>query len=108
MWPFFKLSPPILSMIGLQDSADSGALQIYDETEGYWLTVDIDHIMEVREGQHIFLRSYVKALHCLFCATMFVSTWCGQIFGRALSLFGNSVDLPDCRKFQFPDVLAFL
>jgi len=36
---------------------------------------------------------------------MFVSTWCEQIFGRALPLFGNSVDPPDCRKFQFPDVL---
>ena len=55
-WPFFKLSPPILSMIGLQDSADSGALQVYDETEGYWVAVDIDHVIEVREGQHILLR----------------------------------------------------
>ena len=55
-WPFFKLSPPILSMIGLQDSADSGALQVYDETEGYWVAVDIDHVIEVGEGQHIFLQ----------------------------------------------------
>lgn len=53
-WPFFKLSPPILSIIGLQDSADSGALQVYDETEGYWVAVDIDHVIEVQEGQHIF------------------------------------------------------
>lgn len=54
-WPFFKLSPPILSIIGLQDSADSGALQVYDETEGYWVAVDFDHVIEVQEGQHIFL-----------------------------------------------------
>ena len=52
-WPFFKLSPPILSVIGLQDSADSGALQVYDKTEGYWVAVDIDHVIA---GQHIFLQ----------------------------------------------------
>ncbi|KAF8802795.1 hypothetical protein BYT27DRAFT_7215152 [Phlegmacium glaucopus] len=55
-WPFVKLSLAILSLIGLQQSAELGALQIYDETDEYWLTIDVDHIIEVREGQHVFLR----------------------------------------------------
>jgi hypothetical protein len=55
-WPFFKLSAAILSLVNLQQSAESGDLQMYDETDDFWVTVDLDHIMEVREGQRVFLR----------------------------------------------------
>ena len=55
-WPFLKLSSAALSLVGLQASVESGTLQMYDESEGYWLTVGVDHIIEVHEGQHVFLR----------------------------------------------------
>ena len=55
-WPFFKLSLAVLSLVGLQQSVESGTLQMYDELEGYWLMVGIDHVIEVHEGQHVFLR----------------------------------------------------
>ena len=56
MWPFFKLSSAVLSLVGLQQSVESGTLQMYDELEGYWLTVGMDHVIEVHEGQCVFLR----------------------------------------------------
>ncbi|KAF8810913.1 hypothetical protein BYT27DRAFT_7221760 [Phlegmacium glaucopus] len=52
-WLFFKLSLAILSLLGLQQSAELGALQMYDETDEYWLTIDIDHIMEVCEDHSV-------------------------------------------------------
>lgn len=30
---------------------------IYDDSFGYWMKVDIGHVIEVREGHSIFLRS---------------------------------------------------
>jgi hypothetical protein len=55
-WPFFKLSAVILSLVNLQQSAELGDLQMYDETDDFWVTVDVDHIVEVQEGQRVFLR----------------------------------------------------
>ena len=102
MWPFFKLSPPILSMIGFQDSGDSGALQVYDQTEGYWVAVDIDHVIEVWEGQHIFLwdcflttRPFWKKCHRCSGATIFVQEQDKLGFGPNLwlSLLSKVIEL---------------
>ena len=56
IWPFFKLSMEILTLLELQHTVESGSLQVYDEVDGYWVTIDIDHVMEVSEGQCVFLR----------------------------------------------------
>lgn len=56
IWPFFKLSTEILTLLELQHTVESGSLQVYDEVDGYWVTIDIDHVMEVREGQCVYLR----------------------------------------------------
>ncbi|KJA20095.1 hypothetical protein HYPSUDRAFT_142688, partial [Hypholoma sublateritium FD-334 SS-4] len=55
-WPFFMFSSAMLSLVGLQQSAELGALQMYNVAEEYWITIDVDHVMEVQEGQCIFLR----------------------------------------------------
>lgn len=55
-WPFFKLSLAALSLVGLQESVESGTWQMYDESEGYWLTVGVDHVIKVHKSQHSFLR----------------------------------------------------
>ncbi|EDR15933.1 uncharacterized protein LACBIDRAFT_321019 [Laccaria bicolor S238N-H82] len=56
-WPFLKLSSATLSLVGLQASVESRTLQMYDESEGYWLTVGVDHIIEVHEVSRPHLRN---------------------------------------------------
>ena len=58
VWPFFNLSYYVLETIGLLAAGDKHALEVYDGGEcGYWTHVDVGHIIEVREGHSIFLRS---------------------------------------------------
>ena len=45
----------ILTLLELQHTIESGSLQVYDEVDGYWVIIDIDHVMEVCEGQCVFL-----------------------------------------------------
>ena len=45
-------------MVGLLDVSAKNALEIYDEAGvGYWMKVEVGHVIEVREGHSIFLRS---------------------------------------------------
>ena len=56
-WPFFVLTPKILSFVGLADTADRGGLQMYETASlGAWVHIDGGHTLEVREGQRIFIK----------------------------------------------------
>ena len=56
-WPYFKLSPAILSLVDLERAGELGALQMYDDVNlEAWIAVDVGHIMVVYEGQRVFLR----------------------------------------------------
>jgi len=56
-WPFFVLTPQILSFVGLTDTADRGGLQMYETASlGAWVHIDGGHTLEVREGQRIFIK----------------------------------------------------
>jgi hypothetical protein len=56
-WPFFVLTPKILSFVGLADTADRGGLQMYETMSlGAWVHIDGGHTLEVREGQRIFIK----------------------------------------------------
>ena len=56
-WPFFILTPGVLSLVGLADATDSRGLQLYDTASlGAWVHIDVGHTFEVREGQRIFIK----------------------------------------------------
>jgi len=56
-WPYFKLSPTMLALVGLEHTSKLGALKMYDDVDlEAWLTVDIGHVVVVHEGQQVFLR----------------------------------------------------
>ena len=58
IWPFFNLSYEVLAMVGLLDAGEDHSLELYDDAGfQYWMKVEIGHIVEVREGHSIFLRS---------------------------------------------------
>jgi hypothetical protein len=56
-WPFFVLTPSILSLVGLADAADHGGLQMYETASlGAWVHIDSGHTLEVHEGHRIFIK----------------------------------------------------
>jgi hypothetical protein len=57
MWPYFVISLTLIANIGLLEAAERGDLQIYDEVDiADWVGVDIGYVIEVCEGQRIFLK----------------------------------------------------
>lgn len=57
VWPFFNLSYDVLYVVGLLEASDNHLLEMYDSSGfGYWMKVDVGHIVEVREGHFVFLR----------------------------------------------------
>jgi len=58
VWPYFNLSDDVLEMVGLFNASEERKLELYDAKGfGYWTNVEAGHIIEVREGHSIFLRS---------------------------------------------------
>ena len=56
-WPFFMLTPSILSLVGLAHTADHGGLQMYETASlGAWVHIDGGHTLEVREGHCISIK----------------------------------------------------
>lgn len=56
-WPFFVLTPRVLSLVGLAEAADHGGLQMYETASlGAWVHIDGGHTLEVREGHRIFIK----------------------------------------------------
>ena len=56
-WPFFVLTPSILSLLGLADAARHGGLQMYETASlRAWVHIDDGHTLEVREGHRIFIK----------------------------------------------------
>jgi hypothetical protein len=54
-WPYFSLTAHILSTVNLM-SSDS-RVQLYRNTLGTWVTITIDHVIQLSEGMRIFLKS---------------------------------------------------
>ncbi|PPR00012.1 hypothetical protein CVT26_009292 [Gymnopilus dilepis] len=63
-WPYLELSAAFLSSVGLSNAGKSGAVCLYDaeDVQG-WVTVDVGHILRVKEGRRVFL----KDLHVVNC-----------------------------------------
>lgn len=58
VWPYFNLSDDVLETVGLFNASEERKLELYDAKGfGYWTNVEAGHIIEVREGHSIFLRS---------------------------------------------------
>lgn len=56
-WPYFSISSTLIANIGFSEATERGDLQIYDEVDiADWVGVDIGYVIEVCEGQHIFLK----------------------------------------------------
>ena len=57
IWPYFVISSPLLSALGLLEAGERGDLRMYDEMDFVdWIAVDIGHVVEVQEGQQLFLK----------------------------------------------------
>jgi hypothetical protein len=57
VWPYFSLSSALLSSLGLAEASANGHLRLYDETDFMdWVAIEVGHMVEVQEGQHIFLK----------------------------------------------------
>jgi len=55
-WPYFVLTTAILSSIGLSGACERQDLQIYEEEFDTWVSVDLGHTIEAREGHRIFAK----------------------------------------------------
>lgn len=56
-WPYFIILSTLLSTLGLLEAGERGDLRLYDEMDFMdWVAVDIGHIVEVQEGQRLFLK----------------------------------------------------
>ena len=59
VWPYFSLLSELLSTLGLAEASTHGLLWLYDETDFMdWVAVDVGHMIEVQEGQQIFLKDH--------------------------------------------------
>ena len=57
IWPYFSLSPALLSTLGLAEASMLGHLWLYNETDFMdWVAVDVGHMIEVQQGQRILLK----------------------------------------------------
>ena len=58
VWPFFNPSYFVLECVGLLEASNKNLLEQYDVgVYGYWSRVEVGHVIEVREGYSIFLKS---------------------------------------------------
>jgi len=56
-WPYLVINSDLLATVGLLEASEHGRLRIYDEKEIHdWVAVNAGYVMEVQEGQHIFLK----------------------------------------------------
>lgn len=57
IWPHLSFSSTFLTSIGLSEAGATGELFMYDEGGVFdWVSVDVGHVVEVQEGQRIFLK----------------------------------------------------
>ena len=69
-WPYFTISKTFLAAVGLSEASERGDLRMYDELDiADWVAVDVGYVIEVLEGQRIFLkdRSLRKCLDLQKC-----------------------------------------
>lgn len=56
-WPYLTINSSLLAAVGLLDASNRGDLRVYDEKEVFdWVAVDEGYVMEVYEGQQLFLK----------------------------------------------------
>jgi hypothetical protein len=56
-WPYLTITSDLLATIGLLEASDQGNLRMYDEKEILdWVAIHAGYVMEVHEGQHLFLK----------------------------------------------------
>ena len=56
-WPYLVINSDLLSTVGLLEASEQGRLRIYDEKEIHdWVAVNAGYVMEVQEGQRLFLK----------------------------------------------------
>lgn len=66
-WPYFTISPTLIANVGLSEATERGDLQIYDEVDiAGWVGVDYGYVIEVCEGQRIFLKDGALQKCCGF------------------------------------------
>jgi len=56
-WPYLMITLTLLANVGLLEASKLGNLRIYNEDEIQdWVAIDVGYVMEVREGQCLFLK----------------------------------------------------
>ncbi len=56
-WPYVTVDNSLLDAIGLLEASRRGDLRIYDDNDVFdWVAIDQGYVMEVREGQRLFLK----------------------------------------------------
>ncbi|KAF8952645.1 hypothetical protein BDZ97DRAFT_1681014 [Flammula alnicola] len=56
-WPYLAISSTLLAAVGLSEASERGDLRMYEETDiTDWVAVDVGYVVEVQEGQRIFLK----------------------------------------------------
>jgi len=57
LWPYLVINSDLLAMVGLLEASEQGRLRVYDEKEVHdWVAVNAGYVMEVQEGQRLFLK----------------------------------------------------
>ncbi|KAF8814083.1 hypothetical protein BYT27DRAFT_7082951 [Phlegmacium glaucopus] len=56
-WPYLTITPTLLAAVGLLEASEQGNLRMFDEMEVLdWVAIDVGYVIEVREGQRLFLK----------------------------------------------------
>lgn len=56
-WPYLTITSNLLATVGLLDASKRGDLRMYDELDVLdWVAVDVGHVLEVCDGQRLFLK----------------------------------------------------
>ena len=56
-WPYLTITSDLLATIGLLEASEQGNLRIYDDKEILdWVAIHAGYVMEVHEGQCLFLK----------------------------------------------------